>query len=65
MSEFINPEMEKKLETLDKHSAYLRGYSEGLWSMWRGWQLVIGILLVLVVLGWAGATIYMVMTGAC
>lgn len=65
MNEFITPEMEKKLETLEKHSVYLEGYSDGLWSMWRGTQLVMGIVLVVLVLGWAGATIYMLVSGAC
>jgi isochorismate hydrolase len=65
VSEFITPEMEKKLVTLEKHSAYLRGYSEGMWSMWRGKQLIITSILIVIVIAWIAVTIYMAMTGAC
>jgi hypothetical protein len=53
------------LETLEKHSAYLKGYSEGMWSMWRGKQLAFSLILVIVVLSWIIITSYMTITGAC
>ena len=63
MSDYISPELEKKLETIEKHSAYLEGYSDGLWSMWQGTQLALMIFLILIGLSWLATVIYTFVRG--
>lgn len=63
IDDLIDPEMQERLELLEKHAAYLEGYSDGIWWGYRGKQLVGIVISIAIFLGWIAAVLYTLSLG--
>jgi len=58
MEEFISPEMQKKLETLESNAVYLKGYSDGMFDGHMRANYVLIAVAVICLLTIIGTVIY-------